>query len=70
MPPTTPKQPLVLADGTRRAMSAQEVADRTGLNKAQVYREIERGALRASRLGGVIRVMPEAFDEWIVGGDA
>ena len=51
-------------------MSAQEVADLTGLNKAQVYREIERGALRASRLGGVIRITADAYDEWLAGGDA
>lgn len=67
MPRTTPKQPLVLPDGTRRLMSAQETADRAGLTVKHVRREIERGALKASRLGGVIRVTPEAFDVWVNG---
>ncbi len=69
MPQTKPKQPLVLPDGRRRAMSVPEVADEAGVNKALVYRQIQEGSLKASRLGGVLRVTAAAFDEWMNGGD-
>ncbi len=70
MPRTAPKTPLTLPDGRTGARSVEEVAAEARVSKAVVYREIERGSLKASRLGGVLRVFPEAFDAWVSGDDA
>lgn len=74
MPRTTPKQPTVLANGERRYLSVAEVADSLGINQAHVRRAIGEKWLRATKLGGILRVKPEWVDEWVdagaSGGDA
>ena len=46
-------------------LSPEEVAQRCGLSRRAVYRAIERGELRASRLCSRIRIRPEDVDAWI-----
>jgi excisionase family DNA binding protein len=48
----------------RRDLSPSEAADQTGLSRTLIYREIERGHLRAYRVGGRLRITPEALAEW------
>ena len=43
-----------------RLLSADEVAELSGLSRSLVYREIERGRLPAYRVGTRLRVDPEA----------
>ena len=45
-------------------LSPGEVAVRTGLSRSLIYREIERGRLRAYKVGGRLRIEPEAVAEW------
>ena len=45
-------------------LSPAEVARCAGLSRAAVYRAIERGELKASRLCGRLRVEPGDFEEW------
>lgn len=46
-------------------LSPEQVAGRCGLSRKAVYRAIERGELRASRLCSRIRLRPEDVDSWI-----
>ena len=45
-------------------LSPAEIALRTGLSRAAVYRAIERGELRAARLCGRLRIEPAEFEDW------
>ena len=45
-------------------LSPAEVARLAGLSRAAVYRAIERGELKASRLCGRLRVEPGDFEDW------
>lgn len=45
-------------------ISPSEAAHRTGLSRTLIYREIERGHLRAYKVGGRLRITPEALDDW------
>jgi excisionase family DNA binding protein len=45
-------------------LSPGQAADQTGLSRTLIYREIERGHLRAYRVGGRLRITPEALAEW------
>ncbi len=45
-------------------LSPAEVARCAGLSRAAVYRAIERGELKASRLCGRLRVEPADFEDW------
>ena len=45
-------------------LSPAEVARCAGLSRAAVYRAIERGELKASRLCGRLRVEPTEFEDW------
>jgi excisionase family DNA binding protein len=45
-------------------LSPAEVAERTGLSRSAVYRAIEDGELRASKLRGRIRVEQEELRAW------
>lgn len=47
-----------------RDLSAGQAADQTGLSRTLIYREIERGHLRAYRVGGRLRITREALAEW------
>jgi excisionase family DNA binding protein len=47
-----------------RDLSPSQAADQTGLSRTLIYREIERGHLRAYKVGGRLRVTPEALAEW------
>jgi excisionase family DNA binding protein len=49
----------------RRLLAPDEVAAICGLSRKAVYRAIERGELRASRLCSRLRVTPEDLDRWI-----
>jgi excisionase family DNA binding protein len=42
-----------------------EAAELTGLSTTAIYRAIERGELRASRLCSRLRIPRNAFDEWV-----
>jgi excisionase family DNA binding protein len=45
-------------------LSPGDAARRTGLSRTLIYREIERGYLRAYKVGGRLRITPEALEEW------
>lgn len=45
-------------------LSPAEAARRTGLSRTLIYREIERGHLRAYRVGGRLRITQQALAEW------
>jgi excisionase family DNA binding protein len=45
-------------------LSPSEAAQQTGLSRTLIYREIERGHLRAYKVGGRLRITPEALDDW------
>jgi excisionase family DNA binding protein len=45
-------------------LSPAEVARQTGLSRTLIYREIERGHLRAYKVGGRLRITPEALADW------
>lgn len=45
-------------------LSPIDAARQTGLSRALIYREIERGHLRAYKVGGRLRITPEALAEW------
>ena len=53
---------------TRRSVTTMlapaQVARLTNLSRAAVYRAIDRGELRASRLCGRLRVDPEDLEAW------
>jgi excisionase family DNA binding protein len=42
-----------------------EAAELTGLSTRAIYRAIERGELRGSRLCSRLRIPRAAFDEWV-----
>jgi excisionase family DNA binding protein len=48
-----------------RLLSPEEVARRCGLSRKAVYRAIERGELKASRLCSRLRLRAEDVDSWI-----
>jgi excisionase family DNA binding protein len=48
-----------------RLLSPEEVARNCGLSRRAIYRAIERGELRASRLCSRLRVRAEDVDAWI-----
>jgi excisionase family DNA binding protein len=45
-------------------LSPREAARQTGLSRTLIYREIERGHLRAYKVGGRLRITREALAEW------
>lgn len=45
-------------------LSPGDAARRSGLSRTLIYREIERGHLRAYRVGGRLRITEEALAEW------
>ncbi len=49
----------------RYLLSPEDVARRCGLSRKAVYRAIERGELRASRLCSRLRVRAEDVEAWI-----
>lgn len=49
----------------QRLLAPDEVARLCGLSRKAVYRAIERGELRASRLCSRLRIRPDDVDEWI-----
>jgi excisionase family DNA binding protein len=52
------------AAGEESLLSVGGVAELTGLSRALIYREIERGHLLAYRVGRRLRIAPEAVAEW------
>lgn len=49
----------------RRLLRPDEVAAICGLSRKAVYRAIERGELRASKLCSRLRITAEELDRWI-----
>lgn len=45
-------------------LSPEDVALRCGLSRKAVYRAIDRGELKASRLCSRLRIRPEDVDTW------
>jgi excisionase family DNA binding protein len=45
-------------------LSPAEAAQQTRLSRTLIYREIERGHRRAYKVGGQLRITPEALAEW------
>jgi excisionase family DNA binding protein len=45
-------------------LSPGEAAQQTNLSRSFIYREIERGHLQAYKVGGRLRITPEALREW------
>jgi excisionase family DNA binding protein len=48
-----------------RLLTITEVCDRVQLRPDAVYRAIRRGDLQASKLGGRLRIRPQALEAWI-----
>jgi excisionase family DNA binding protein len=46
-------------------LSPENVAEACGLSRRAVYRAIERGELRASRLCSRIRIRPDDVEAWV-----
>jgi excisionase family DNA binding protein len=46
-------------------LSPEDVASQCGLSRKAVYRAIERGELRASRLCSRLRIRPADVEKWI-----
>lgn len=53
-------------DGASALLSPEQVARRCGLSRRAVYRAIERGELRASRLCSRLRIRSDDLAAWIV----
>jgi excisionase family DNA binding protein len=49
----------------RRLLRPDEVASLCGLSRKAVYRAIERGELRASKLCSRLRIVPDDVERWI-----
>ena len=49
----------------RRLLTVSEVAEATGLSPNAIYRAIDAGELRASKLRGRLRVRFADVDDWI-----
>lgn len=62
LPPNSP------SDGTRLAYTMREVAEAISASERTVYSLIQRGELRAVRLGRLVRIPHEAIAE-LLGGD-
>jgi excisionase family DNA binding protein len=45
-------------------LSPRQAAQQTGLSRTLIYREIERGHLRAYKVGGRLRITQEALADW------
>jgi excisionase family DNA binding protein len=45
-------------------LSPRAAARQTGLSRTLIYREIERGRLRAYKVGGRLRITLDALAEW------
>ena len=58
--------------GTERFLRIREVAERTGTTRWFISNEIQRGHLRASRLGGgsrpMLRIRESDFEAWLEAG--
>ena len=52
-------------DSRTALLSVDQVAVVCGLSRRAIYRAIERGELRASRLCGRLRIAPEDLETWI-----
>ena len=46
-------------------LSPKAVAELLSLDRKTVYRAIDRGELRAYRIGTALRVAPSAVEEWL-----
>lgn len=53
------------AASTEALLSPEQVAGRCGLSRRAVYRAIDRGELRASRLCSRIRIREADVDAWV-----
>lgn len=53
-------------DSGQRMRTAAEVAEALGVSRSTVVREIERGNLRASRVGTQIRVSDDDVREYLL----
>ena len=51
-------------DGRTRDLSPREATEQTGLSRTLIYREIERGYLRAYKVGGRLRISADALLDW------
>jgi excisionase family DNA binding protein len=51
-------------DDAPRDLSPREASEQTGLSRTLIYREIERGYLRAYKVGGRLRISADALIEW------
>ncbi len=56
-----------LAPVTRPWLTVTEAAQRAGVGRKTIYREIKAGRLKASRIGGrrELRMRPEWVDQWL-----
>ena len=56
---------ICFIESVEALLSPQDVARRCGLSRKAVYRAIERGELRASRLCSRLRIRPDDVDAWL-----
>jgi excisionase family DNA binding protein len=62
--PRTRGGPSSATPESRRLYSPQEVAEMWGLSRASVLRMIQRGEIRAIRMGGLLRVAPGEIERY------
>lgn len=53
--------------GNKELLSVEEVCDLVGLSRPTLYRELNEGRLKASKLGRKTFISREALQEWIKG---
>jgi excisionase family DNA binding protein len=61
----TSKAAVSLTERLPSLLTPEDVATACGLSRRAVYRAIERGELRASRLCSRIRICPADVDAWV-----
>jgi excisionase family DNA binding protein len=59
---------MIATDQDALFLRPAEAAELAGLSTRAIYRAIQRGELRATRLCSRLRIPHDAFDEWVAGG--
>ena len=53
----------ILANESMKLLTVKDVADSLKVSRYTVYRWISKGKLKAIRIGGILRIEEEAFNE-------
>jgi excisionase family DNA binding protein len=64
-PPLSPGASSVVRPIIEKPLTKSQVGELLEVSERYVEREIRSGALKAFKLGGRVRIMPSALEEWI-----